>query len=431
MEVVRGYFRSAVRYAHEKGVRLRLSDGERAFDLVWDARGLGEAPRPATPPDGEADDGGPADEEPLHLDLSIVRAALGALRSDPIGALRAYVPREIIDEAAYTTAVVALECARPRGRLLLFGGPHRFFNGAWPGDACVVFLDERGRTEVYEMPSVPLEVGAHGGTVGLRGEDCSVSLRFAPVRARRDRHGLGRYFGNERLVEALPGLEVRRAMLRFAGGEATLGSRRIEPVRGWAFIERGEGQLLHWPLGATWHYASWLMPDGACGSMVHAAAMLGASTPVWWQEFLERTTDGAHALRPDADAPDTEEYRIALEPGPPARLVGDCALADGRELRYRILSAAVAPFDVDGQVIFRLRCLCGEGAGLVEIPASVPSLRDGARACTVAFEGRVASIRVEGAEVFSVQTHGSTFLRIHRPRRSLLARLFAPLAARR
>jgi hypothetical protein len=374
-----------------------------------------------------------ADEsDALRIDLAYVREALALVTSDPLQSLRHFVPREVLDEAAYSTAVIALECTRPAGRLLVFGGPHRFFNRIWDGDSCVVFIDRRGRPLVFELPYRPLGITHDGREVHLRHGEVSVDLRFEHVHSRRDRHGLGRFFGQERIAEWLPGLEVARGLFRFAGGHALLGNRPITASTGWMLLESGCGRLLHWPFGSTWHYASWLTPDGACGSMVHAAPMLGASTPRWWRQLIERATNGSCALSADGHASaESAHYEIALDAGPPIRLVRDCAAADGLELRYRVLSAAVVPFDEEGQLIFRLRCLAGGGAGLLEIPASLPGLDQTPRACALRLDEGRASIAAGGREILAFDTQGSDFITTYEPPKGALRRLATWLAGRR
>jgi hypothetical protein len=202
---------------------------------------------------------------------------------------------------------------------------------------------------------------------------------------------------------------VERKLLRFSSGDVEIASRSIEVARGWLFLESGVGKLLHWPFGATWHYASWLDLEGRCGSMVRSSPMLGASTPAWWRRIIGEATDGAHALEPGSSL-SVEDYRTALEDGPPIRLTHDCATVGERELRYRILSAVVAPFDEDGQVVFRLRCLCGEGAGLVEIPMSLPGLGLDAAECQFEFGEGGAFFRTGGREILRVKTDGHSFI---------------------
>ena len=166
--------------------------------------------------------------------------------------------------------------------------------------------------------------------------------------------------------------------------------------------ETGRGRLLRWPFGATWHYTSWLYPSGACGSGVHVAPMLGRSTPGWWRKVLEAATDGAVLL--EAGTSREAAFEAPFGPGSPGRMLRGPARAGGLELRYRVLSAAVVPFDEDGQMIFRLRCLCGDGAGLVEIPASLPGTPAVACACGLVFSPSGVSCRTGGREVLLVES---------------------------
>ncbi len=397
LDLARGYLESARRYAREKGVGVKLVDGDESLDLAWDDHGVRELEAPG----------------PLTFDLALVRRAISAAASDPLQAVRRFVPREVMDEVSYTTAVALIECERPRGRLLLFGGPHGFFRRAWEGDSCAVFLDGEGRAHVDELPSKTLSVEDGGRRVSFAGERMQVELHFERVRSRSDPHGAGRFLGEGKLGKWAPGLELERGLYRLVSGRAEIDEKKARLGWGWMYLEAGRGRLLRWPFGATWVYSSWLMPSGECGSGVHAAPMLGASTPPWLRTLMEEATDGAVALAPDGDAESVYEH--AVEPGPPARIIRDSARAAGRELGYRVLSAAIVPFDEDGQAIFRLRCLCGEGAGLVEIPASFPGLLMRPEPCELAFSEETISLRVSGRELLSVQTDGREFLAPYLP----------------
>jgi len=404
MQLVRGYVTSAISYAREKGIRLRVTDDDRVFRLVVDGESLRDA---------EADDGydeARFEEEAVSVPLGVVRSALSLACSDPLQAVRDLVPREMIDQAAYATAVCVVECERPAGRLFLFGGPHEFFDRSWAGDACAVFVDARGHATVKESPGGPLSVSPDGRRVELAADGLSVALSFEPTGRASSRHGLNRFFGDEKVADWLPGLAIERQALRLAGGACELDGHEISCASGSMYLERGRGRLLRWPFGATWHYASWLAADGSCGSMVRSAPMLGASTPQWWRQLVERSTDGANTVPAQA-----VDHAIALEPGSPTRVVADAARVGEAELQYRVLSAVVVPFDEDGQVIFRLRCLCGDGAGLVEIPASLPGHDQRAAVCDVEFTERAMSFRAGGRELFSVETNQSAFLAPYAP----------------
>jgi hypothetical protein len=318
-----------------------------------------------------------------------------------------------------------------------------------------VLIDGRGITRVSEHPASPLGIGDGGGTVSFRGDGFDVKLRFEPVRSRTDLHGAGRFVGSERLAGMLPGLEVGRKLLGLSSGEVRIDGQEVALGEGWMYLEEGGGKLLRWPFGSTWTYSSWLLPgrDGAaeCGSGVRAAPMLGGALPAWLARIVHRSTDGAGRLMPAGD--EFASYEAAVDPGPPARLVRDAARviptpygiqqpqmdADERRweggppslsrsicvhprssavasfrlaIRYRVLSAAAVPFDEDGQVIFRLRCLadCGApggtlapGAGLVEIPASFPGVRLEADACRVVFDEETIYFHVAGRELLAVE----------------------------
>ncbi len=407
LNLARGYFDSAIEYARTKGVGLTLADGAKSVALTWDAEGLRE---------GQS-------ARPLEVDLPLVRKGISFLAGDPVGRLERLVPREMMGDASYATAVVLVECERPKGRLLLFGGPHEFFDRAWEGDSCAVLIDGRGIARVSERPASPLGIGDGGGTVSFRGDGFDVALRFEPVRSRTDRHGAGRLVGSERLAGVLPGLEVARKLLGLSSGDVRIDGQEVALGEGWLYLEEGRGKLLRWPFGSTWAYSSWLLPgrDGAteCGSGVRAAPMLGGALPVWLARILHRSTDGAGRLMPACD--EFAAYEAAVDPGPPARLVRDAARViptPAHEctalpaIRYRVLSAAAVPFDEDGQVIFRLRCLadCGApggtpapGAGLVEIPASFPGVRLEADACRVVFDEEAVYFHVAGRELLAVE----------------------------
>lgn len=396
LELLRSYLDSAREHARAEGVHLRVTAEGNEFPLTWDAEGLSEKAGP----------------DPIEFDLAVVQKAVTVLGSDPLVGLRGLVPREVMDEASYATALVLLECRRPKGRLMLFGGPHYFFDRSWEGDACAIFIDRYGEPTVADFPSRALMIDGGGGRLGFDGRGLKIDLRFDEASSRSDMHGPGRYLRGTRLAQWLPGLEVGRSLHRFVSGQARLGGRRISFESGWMYLERGKGLLLRWPFGSTWHYASFLGPDGRCGSGVRAAPMLGASTPKWWREVTEKTVDGAVSVSLGDSGP--VELVPAFEPGPPARVVRDCAtFGGGRELRYGVISAVVAPFDEDGQVVFRLRCLCEDGVGLVEIPASLPGASPGARRCEVAFTDGGVSFLAEGRELLLVETGGFSFLRPH------------------
>jgi len=391
------YLGAARAYASSEGVGVRVTDGAKAVTLLWDQDGLHEGDAP----------------DPIGLDWSLVRGAAGALASDPLGRLGEFVPSGVVDNAGYETVVALVECSRPRGRLLLFGGPHRFFNAAWEGDACAVFIDSRGATRVVELPSRLLEIDGEGTRLRLEHERVGLDLVFGPVRTNRRVHGAGRYIAGDGAAPWLPGLEVERGLFRFESGRARIGDEPLMMGTGWMLLERGAGRLLRWPFGATWHYASWLFPDGESGSGVLAAPMLGDSTPRWLRRFMSGAVDGAVALSPAADGP--VDFVPAVEPGDRVRVVRDSAAAGALELRYEVLSAAVVPFDEEGQAIFRLRCLCngGGGAGLVEIPATLPSYVTGAEECTVSFTPEAISLRAGERELLLVERGGSRFLSPH------------------
>jgi len=392
------YRDAALAYASSEGVGVKITDGAKAVTLSWDSSGLHE---------GEAPD-------PIGLDWSLVRGAAGVLASDPMGRLGEFVPSGVVDNAGYETVVALVECSRPRGRLMLFGGPHRFFNAAWEGDACAVFIDSRGARRVVELPSRPLEIAAEGTRLRLEHERVGLDLVFTPVRANRSVHGPGRYIAGDGAAPWLPGLDVERGLFRFESGRARLGDEPLALGSGWMLLERGAGRLLRWPFGATWHYASWLFPDGESGAGVLAAPMLGDSTPRWLRRFMSGAVDGAVALSPAADG--SVDFVPAVEPGDRVRLVRDSARAGALDLRYEVLSAAVAPFDEEGQAIFRLRCLCdgGAGAGLVEIPATLPSYVAAAEECAVSFTPEAVSFRAGERELLLVERGGSRFLSPHR-----------------
>lgn len=405
------YLDAARAYAFSKGVGVRVTDGAESVTLLWDREGLHEAESAKAGDDeGDDEDDEKRDDEPLELDWSLVRSALAALASDPLGRLGELVPRGVVDHAGYETVVALLECSKPRGRLVLFGGPHRFFNAAWEGDACAVFIDARGGTRVVELPSRPLEVADEGKRLRLEHERVGFDLAFRRVRANHRIHGAGRYFAGDGVPDWLPGLEVERGLFRFASGRARFGDETLALESGWMFLERGDGRLLRWPFGATWHYASWLFPDGEAGAGVNSAPMLGDSTPRWLRGFMAGAVDGAVALSPAADGP--VDFAPAVETGDRVRVVRDSAVAGALELRYEVLSAAVAPFDEEGQAIFRLRCLCngGAGAGLVEIPATLPARDGGAAECAVSFTPETISFRAGGRELLLVERGGSRFL---------------------
>ncbi|MHC4253904.1 MAG: hypothetical protein ACYS9X_32725, partial [Planctomycetota bacterium] len=392
-----GDYRDAARgYALSTGVGVRVTDGAKSIALLWDREGLREAERP----------------DPIELDWSLVRRALGALASDPLGQLGELVPRGVVDDAGYETVVALLECSEPRGRLVLFGGPHRFFNAAWEGDACAVFIDARGRAEVVELPSRPLEVADEGGRLRLEHERCGFDLVFRPVRTNRRVHGAGRYFAGTAAAGWLPGLDVERGLCRFRSGRARVGDDVLAVESGWMLLERGGGRLLRWPFGATWHYASWLFPDGASGAGVLAAPMLGDSTPHWLRKFMSAAVDGAVAISPAAGGP--VDFAPAVQPGDRVRVVRDSASAGALELRYEVL---FAPFDEEGQAIFRLRCLCngGAGAGLVEVPATLPAHFPRAEECAVSFTPETISFHAGGRELLLVERGGSRFLSPYAP----------------
>ena len=185
-------------------VSIPCADGQTAFRLELGASGLREYAR-------AAGDGADTDAEALRLDLGTVRKVVAAVAGDPGVRIREMVPREVVDEASYATAICVLECLRPKGQLLLFGGPHAFFDRAWAGDACAVFLDAAGRPSVYELQSQPLAVDARAGRAELTAEGAVFEGTFARTGAVASRHGLARFFGDERLTEWLPGLEVERA----------------------------------------------------------------------------------------------------------------------------------------------------------------------------------------------------------------------------
>jgi len=391
------YLDAALAYASSEGVGVKITDGAKAVTLSWDSSGLHE---------GEAPD-------PIGLDWSLVRGAAGVLASDPMGRLGEFVPSGVVDNAGYETVVALVECSRPRGRLLLFGGPHRFFNAAWEGDACAVFIDPRGATRVIELPSRPFEIQGEGARLRLEHERVGLDLVFGPVRANRRVHGAGRYIAGDGAAAWLPGLDVERGLFRFESGHARIGNEPLIMGSGWMLLERGAGRLLRWPFGATWHYASWLFPDGESGAGVLAAPMLGDSTPRWLRRFMSGAVDGAVALSPGTDGP--VDFVPAVEPGDRVRVVRDSAAAGALELRYEVLSAAVAPFDEEGQAIFRLRCLCngGAGAGLVEIPATIPSYVTDAEECSVSFTPEASSFRAGERELLLVERGGSRFLSPH------------------
>ncbi len=389
------YLDAAQTYARSTGVGVRVTDGAKSVALLWDRGGVRE--------DESA--------EPIELDWAVVRGVVAALASDPLGRLGGLVPRGVFDDAGYETAVAVLECSRPRGRLLLFGGPHRFFNAAWEGDACAVFVDSRGGVRVLELPSQPLQFEDDGRRLRLEHERSDIDLAFRRERTNRRVHGAGRYLAEEGAARWLPGLEVERGLFRFMSGRARLDGETLAIESGWMLLERGGGRLLRWPFGATWHYVSWLFPDGASGAGVSAAPMLGGRTPEWLRRFMAGAIDGAVALSPGGDGP--VDFRPAVETGDRVRIVRDSARAGGLELRYEVLSAAVVPFDEEGQTIFRLRCLCGKGAGLVEIPATLPAREAGAEECTVSFTPETVSFHAGGREILFVERAGSRFLSPH------------------
>ena len=82
-----------------------------------------------------------------------------------------------------------------------------------------------------------------------------------------------------------------------------------------------------------------------------------------------------------------------------------------------MLSAAVVPFDEEGQTIFRLRCLCNEGAGagLVEIPATLPARSPSAEECAVSVAPEAISFRAGGQELLVAERDGSRFLSTYAP----------------
>jgi len=397
VSLARGYLNSAREYARRKGLGMRLFDGRESVDVVWDSSGIHEAESP----------------DALKLDLRLFRGVASTFTSDPLEGVRRLVPREVMDEVSYTTAVALIECERPRGRLLLFGGPHQFFRRGWEGDACGILLDDGGNAHVVELPSKSLAIEDEGRSVGFAGEGIEAELRFERVRSRTDLHGAGRFFGEGKLAGWVPGLEVNRRLYRFVSGRVRADGKELSAGWGWMYLEEGEGRLLRWPFGATWLYSSWLLPSGECGSGVHAAPMLAHSTPPWLRRVMEMTVDGAGLLSPHRGL--FSRYYGAMEPGQPVRVTRDSACAQEVELRYRVLSAVAVPFDEYGQVIFRLRCLCGDGAGLVEIPANLPGLKLLPQCCEVIFTERALSIRAEGRELLLVETGGRQFLMPYEP----------------
>jgi hypothetical protein len=403
-----GDYRDAAQaYALSTGVDLKVTDVAKSVSLRWDRRGLHEL--------GSTEEIEREGAAQLELDWSLVRSALGALASDPLGRLGELVPRGVVDDAGYETVVALLECSEPRGRLVLFGGPHRFFNAAWEGDACAVFIDARGRAEVVELPSRPLEVADEGSRLRLEHERCGFDLVFRRVRTNRRLHGAGRYFAGTAAASWLPGLKVERGLCRFRSGRARFGDEALVVESGWMLLERGGGRLLRWPFGATWHYASWLFPDGTSGAGVLAAPVLGDSTPGWLRRFMRAAVDGGVVLSPAADRP--VDFAPAVQPGDRVRVVRDSASAGALDLRYEVLSAAVAPFDEEGQAIFRLRCLCngGTGAGLVEVPATLPAYSPRGEECAVSFTPETISLHAGGRELLLVERGGSRFLSPYAP----------------
>ncbi len=406
------YLDAAREYAAEQGVGVKVTDGAKTITFLWDSEGLRE------PEDAKgAPDEGAAEEaaKPLELDWSLVRRAVAALGSDPLGRLGELVPRGVVDHASYETVVALLECSKPEGRLVLFGGPHRFFNAAWEGDACAVFIDTHGAARAVELPSRPLEVAEEGERLRLDDGRVGFDLAFRRVRTNARVHGAARYFAEDGGAGWLPGLDVERAIHRFVSGRARFEDKTLAVESGWMLLERGEGRLLRWPFGATWHYVSWLFPDGAAGAGVSAAPMLGDSTPRWLRRFMAGAVDGAVALSPAADGP--VDFVPAVETGDSVRVVRDSAAAGALELRYEVLSAAVAPFDEEGQAIFRLRCLCGggAGAGLVEVPAALPAHSPRAEECEISFTPETISFHAGGRELLLVERRGLRFLTPYAP----------------